>query len=83
MSPWLLAFLLCLPPFGVAAYHALSGRAMKRLVAVELAAGFGTLMLVLAAFAWPHDGVIDLALALGLLSVPATLAYTHFLERWL
>lgn len=83
MSPWLLAFLLCVPPFGLAAYRALRGRVAQRLVAVELAACLGTLMLVLAGFAWPHDGVIDLALALGLLSVSGTLAYAHFLERWL
>jgi multisubunit Na+/H+ antiporter MnhF subunit len=83
MSPWLLAFILCIPPFGMAAYRALAGRVAQRLVAVELAAGFGTLLLVLAGFAWPRDGVIDLALALGLVSVPGTLAYTHFLERWL
>jgi multisubunit Na+/H+ antiporter MnhF subunit len=83
MSPWLLAFTLCIPPFGMAAYRALAGRAAQRLVAVELAASLGTLLLVLAGFAWPHDGVIDLALALGLVSVPGTLAYTHFLERWL
>ena len=83
MSPWLIAFVLCVPPFGVAAYHALSGRSAQRVVAVELAACFGTLMLVLAGFAWPHDGVLDLALALGLVSVAGTLVYTHFLERWL
>lgn len=83
MSPWLIAFLLCVPPFALAAYRALSGRAPQRLVAAELAVCIGTLLLVLAGFAWPHDGVIDLALALGLVSVPGTLAYTHFPERWL
>lgn len=83
MSPWLLAFTLCVPPFALTAYRALSGPAPQRLVAAELAVSIGTLLLVLASFAWPHDGVIDLALALGLLSVPGTLAYTHILERWL
>lgn len=83
MSPWLIAFLFCVPPFALVAYRALSGRSAQRLVAVELATCIGTLMLVLAGFAWPHDGVIDLALALGLVSIPGTLAYTHFLERWL
>lgn len=83
MSPWLIAFLLCVPPFALAAYRALSGRSAQRLVATELAVCIGTLMLVLAAFAWPHDALLDVALALGLLSVPGTLAFTHFLERWL
>ncbi|HEX5462300.1 MAG TPA: monovalent cation/H+ antiporter complex subunit F [Steroidobacteraceae bacterium] len=83
MSPWLLAFVLCVPPFALAAYRALSGRSSQRLVATELAAGIGTLMLVLASFAWPHDELLDLALALGLVSVPGTLVFTHFLERWL
>lgn len=83
MSPWLAAFALCIPPFALAAWRALSGRAAQRLVAAELAAGVGTLMLVLSSFAWPHDGLIDLALALGLLTIPGTLAFTHFFERWL
>lgn len=83
MSPWLVAFVLCVPPFAVAAYRALYGRSAQRLVAAELAICMGTLMLVLASFAWPHDGLIDLALALGLLTVPGTLVFTHFLERWL
>ena len=83
MSPWLIAFLLCVPPFALAAYRALSGRSAQRLVATELAVCIGTLMLVLAAFAWPHDSLLDLALALGLLSVPGTVVFTHFLERWL
>lgn len=83
MSPWLMAFLLCIPPLALAAHRALSGRSAQRLVATELAAGLGTLMLVLASFAWPHDALIDLALALGLLSIPGTLVFTHFLERWL
>jgi len=83
MSAWLIAFLFCLPLFAVAAYRALSGRCAQRLVATELAVCLGTLMLVLASFAWPHDGLIDLALALGLLTVAGTLAFTHFLERWL
>ena len=83
MSPWLIAFVCLLPPLGIAAYRALSGRAPQRLVATELCVCIGTLMLVLASFAWPHDGLIDLALALGLLTVPGTLAFTHFLERWL
>lgn len=83
MSPWLIAFLFCLPALAVAAYRALTGRAAQRLVATELAVCLATLMLVLVSFAWPHDGLVDLALALGLLSVPGTLAFTHFLERWL
>jgi multisubunit Na+/H+ antiporter MnhF subunit len=83
MSPWLIAFLLCVPPFALAAYYALSGRAAQRLVATELVACTGTLMLVLASFAWPRDAIMDLALALGFLSIAGTLAFTHFLERWL
>lgn len=83
IGPWLIAFLFCIPPFAVAAYRALSGRSAQRLVAAELVVCLGTLMLLLAAFAWPHDALIDLALALGLLTVPGTLAFTHFLERWL
>lgn len=83
MSPWLAAFLLCIPALALAAYRALSGRSGQRLVAAELAISIAILMLVLASFAWPHDALIDLALALGLVSIPGTLVFTHFLERWL
>lgn len=83
MSPWLIAFLFCIPPLAGAAYRALSGHCAQRLVATELAVCIGTFMLALASFAWPHDGLIDLALALGLLTVPGTLVFTHFFERWL
>lgn len=83
MSAWLIAFLLCIPPLAGAAWRALCGRSAQRLVAMELAVCIGALMLALASFAWPHDGLIDLALALGLLSIPGTLVFTHFLERWL
>lgn len=83
MNPWLIALGLCVPPFALAAYRALRGRSAQRLVATELAAGIGTLMLVLASFAWPHDELIDLALALALLGIPGTLVFTHFFERWL
>lgn len=83
MNPWLVAFLLCVPPFAIASYHALHGRSARRLVAMELSVCLGTLMLVLASFAWPHDALMDLALALGLLSIPGTLLLTHFVERWL
>jgi multisubunit Na+/H+ antiporter MnhF subunit len=83
MSPWLIAFVLCLPPFALAAQRALCGRVAQRLVAMELAVCLGTLMMLLASFAWPHDELIDLPLALGLVSVPGALVFTHFLERWL
>lgn len=83
MNPWLIAFLLCIPAFALASYYALSGRSAQRLVATELATCLGTLMLLLASFAWPRDALIDLALALGLMTVPGTLVFTHFLERWL
>lgn len=83
MSPWLLAFLACLPALAVAVYRGLHGRCNQRLIALELTAALGTLMLVLLSFAWPRDQLLDLALALALLAIPGTLVCTHFLERWL
>jgi multisubunit Na+/H+ antiporter MnhF subunit len=83
MSPWLIAFMLCVPALGIGALGALSGRFAQRLAAAELTVCLGTLMLVLASFAWRQDGLIDLALALGLLAIPGTLVITHFFERWL
>jgi multicomponent Na+:H+ antiporter subunit F len=41
------------------------------------------LLLVLASFAFDQDSLIDLPLTLVVLSLPGTLMYALFIERWL
>ena len=83
MSIWLLAILLLMPPLAVPVVVGLRERANQRLAAVQLAGLFAALILALMTFAFDQPSFIDLALCLTLLSVPGTLLFTMFMERWL
>lgn len=83
MNLWLIAtgvLLLALLPCAVVAFRA---EVLDRLVAVELAGTIVTLLIVVLAQGLGRSSLFDLALALALLSVPSTLVYVYFLERWL
>lgn len=83
MNVWLIAtgvLLAALLPCAVVAFRA---DVLDRLIAVELAGTITTLLIVTLAQGLGRPSVFDLALALALLSVPGTLVYAHFLERWL
>jgi multisubunit Na+/H+ antiporter MnhF subunit len=79
----MLAILALLPVFALAVAAALRGRLGERFVAVQLASGLAIPMLVLMTFAFDQSALIDLALALALLSLPAALLLAMFMERWL
>jgi multisubunit Na+/H+ antiporter MnhF subunit len=79
----MLAILALLPVFALAVAAALRGRLGERFVAVQLASGLSIPMLVLMTFAFDQSALIDLALALALLSLPGTLLLAMFMERWL
>jgi len=83
VSVWMLAILALLPVFALAVAAALRGRLGERFVAVQLASGLSIPMLVLMTFAFDQSALIDLALALALLSLPGTLLLAMFMERWL
>lgn len=83
MTPALLAILACLPPLLFPLWTAATGRLAHRFVAVQLATGVVALLLVLASFAFDQDSLIDLPLTLVVLSLPGTLMYALFIERWL
>jgi multicomponent Na+:H+ antiporter subunit F len=83
MTPWTAAALALLPPLAIALWHTLRGGLTARLVAVQLAAGLTSLIIVLMSFAFDQPSIIDLALALGFLSLPGTLLLALFTERWL
>ena len=83
MTPWLIATLGLLPPLAVALWHSMRGGLAARLVAVQLATGFTSLIIVLMSFAFDQPSILDLALTLGILSLPGTLLLALFAERWL
>jgi multisubunit Na+/H+ antiporter MnhF subunit len=83
MNAWLAAVIAMLPPLAVPIWVALTGRAAARLVAVQLAASVAAFALVLMSFAFDQPSFIDLPLTLAFLSLPGTLLFTVFLERWL
>lgn len=70
-------------PLAVAVYIILSGDTMRRLIAVQLAGMIVSAQLVLLSIVFATEEFADLGVALALLSIAATLAYAHFLERWL
>jgi hypothetical protein len=83
MTPWLIATLGLLPPLAVVVWHAMRGGLAALLVTVQLATSFTSLIIVLVSFAFDEPSILDLALTLGFLSLPATLLLALFAERWL
>ncbi len=80
MNMWLLAaffLLLGMIPCGIVI---VSATVMARLVALEMAGVIAVLALMLLAEGFGQPSFMDLALALGLLSFPGSLAFCHFLE---
>ena len=83
MSIWLLVAILLLPPLAIVVAIAMSGAANQRLAAVQLAGSLSAIILAAMTFAFDQPSFVDLALCLTLLSVPGTLLYTMFMERFL
>lgn len=83
MSAWLLAAIALLPPLAVVFHVGLSGRTGDRLVALQLATAIVVFVLVLMSFALDQSSFLDLPLTLAFLTLPGTLVFAHFLERWL
>ena len=82
-EPWFVAALALLPPFALAAVAATRRALADRLVAVQLATSLAVLLLIALSFALDQPASIDLALTLGLLTLPGTLLFAVFQERWL
>jgi len=70
-------------PFVMAVLAAGRGAPAGRLPAVSLAASLAVLLLLMLSFAIDQPSSIDLALTLALLSLPGTLIFALFEERWL
>ena len=81
MNAWMIssiALLLALLPCGWLAFTA---TVEKRLVALEFAGNLCTLELMLLTMAFHRTPLIDLAIALALLSFGAGMVFAHFVER--
>ncbi len=83
MNVWLVAVILMLPPLAVPLVVAWRGDANNRLAAVQLASTLSALVVALMTFAFDQPSFVDLALCLTLVSIPGTLLFTMFMERWL
>jgi multisubunit Na+/H+ antiporter MnhF subunit len=59
------------------------GEMPNRLVALEFATAICLFMLMVLSVGYDQPSFIDLSLTLVFLSFPGTVAYAHFLERWL
>jgi len=83
MSPWVFAsllFMVALAPCGVMVFR---GRGFDRLVGLELATIVIALALMTICEAFGRGSFVDLALALALLSLGASLVFVRTMERWL
>lgn len=83
MTAWMAAMIALVPPFAVSLGVALRGGMAGRLASVQLATALALPMLLAASFAFGQPYLLDLALALGLLTLPGTLLLVAFMERWL
>ncbi len=83
MTDWTIAFIALLPAFAIPVLAALRGTTAHRLTAVPLAGSVATMLLVLVTFVFDQSSFIDIALCLALLTLPGTLAFAIFLERWI
>jgi multicomponent Na+:H+ antiporter subunit F len=83
VNVWLISVIALLPPLALPLWVAARGKLVDRLVAVQLATNVAILILILASFAFDQDTLIDLPLSLAALSLPGTLMFAMFVERWL
>lgn len=80
---WLAGAFALLLGFLPCGWMALAGSIVDRVVAAQIATVLTSLVLLLVAAATSYPSFGDLALTLVLLSLPGTLVFAHFLERWL
>lgn len=83
MSPWLLAAVALLPPVGVGVAMCARGPVGARLVAAQFTTAVAIPLVVCLTFVLKEASSVDVALVLELLSLPATLLFAVFVERWL
>jgi multisubunit Na+/H+ antiporter MnhF subunit len=83
LNDWAVAFLALLPPLAAALWRCSRGPIAARLVAVQFTTTLAAIAVAVASFAADQPSYVDLALALGLLSLPGSLLMAAFVEQWL
>lgn len=82
-TSWAVASIGLMPPL-LATIIACGTRAIdQRLIAVEVATTLAILLMIVLSFAFDQTSSIDAALTLALLTLPGTLLFALFTERWL
>jgi multisubunit Na+/H+ antiporter MnhF subunit len=80
---WSLAALALFPAFCAAVIASGLLSIPQRLIAIQLATSLSVLLLVVLSFVFAQPSSLDLALSIALLTLPGTLLFALFLERWL
>lgn len=83
MNHWFVAAAALLFGIGACGWVCLFASTLDRLVAVELLGTVTVLVLLLLAAGFDRTPYYEVALALAVLSLPASLVFVRFLERWL
>lgn len=83
MNPFMLAALALLACYVPCGWVAFTAKTMDRLAALQISVVTAVLEIMLLSAVFAQPSFIDLALALTLLSFPATLVFAYILERWL
>ncbi len=81
MNAWMIAAIVLLIALVPCGWLALTSTVYKRLVGLETAGIICTLELMLLTMAFNRMPMMDLAIALGLLSFGAGMVFAHFLAR--
>ncbi len=81
MNAWMIASIGMLFAFVPCGWIALTSTVQKRVVALEMTGIIGTLELMLLTMAFNRTPMMDLAIALALLSFAAGMVFAHFLAR--
>lgn len=77
------AIIALLPPLVAGLIAARRGPLPTRPLAIQFIGTIVAIVFVLISLAMQQPSYIDLALALTLLGLPGTLAYTFYMERWM
>lgn len=81
MNAWMISSIALLAALAPCGWLALTGSVEKRLVALEMTGILCTLELMLLTMAFNRPPMMDLAIALALLSFGSGMVFAHFLER--
>jgi multicomponent Na+:H+ antiporter subunit F len=83
LNAWGVASLALVPALAFCLWCAARGAVAQRLVAAQFGGSIATFQLAALTFALSEPSSVDLALTLTILTLPATLLFAVFVERWL